>query len=163
MWFLRRYFNFFQCSFQTFLCCGGYSYFWSTYKKHPLCSGSLWISDCHNFFYRFIKGTYQSSIVSNGSIVHMVLMELVGELNNYLKMNGISENWRSHWWSPKKTRNLFGSRSRSRSKGLIYIRYFGIYHKELYSIDILCENSTSTMPVSGREGWVSAVCQAIYS
>ena len=43
-----------------------------------------------------------------------------------------------------------------------FIRYFGIYHKELYSVDILCENSTSTMPVSRREGWVSAVCQAIY-
>jgi hypothetical protein len=22
------------------------------------------------------------------------------------------------------------------------MRYFGIYHKELYSVDILCENST---------------------
>ena len=27
-------------------------------------------------------------------------------------------------------------------------------HKELYSVDILCENSTSTMPVSRKEGWV---------
>ena len=36
-----------------------------------------------------------------------------------------------------------------------FIRYFGIYQKEhVYSIDILCENSTSTMPVSRREGWV---------
>jgi hypothetical protein len=34
------------------------------------------------------------------------------------------------------------------------IPYFGIYHKELYSVDILCENSTSTMPVSRGEGWV---------
>jgi hypothetical protein len=34
------------------------------------------------------------------------------------------------------------------------MRYFGIYHKELYSVDILCENSTSTMPVSRREGWL---------
>ena len=25
---------------------------------------------------------------------------------------------------------------------------------ELYSVDILCENSTSTMPVSRGEGWV---------
>jgi hypothetical protein len=32
--------------------------------------------------------------------------------------------------------------------------YFGIYHKELYSVDIICENSTSTMPVSRGEGWV---------
>ena len=28
------------------------------------------------------------------------------------------------------------------------MRYFGIYHKELYSVDILCKHSTSTMPVS---------------
>jgi hypothetical protein len=28
------------------------------------------------------------------------------------------------------------------------------YHKELYSVDILCENSTSTIPVSRGEGWV---------
>ena len=35
-----------------------------------------------------------------------------------------------------------------------FIRYFGIYHKELYSVDILCENSISTMPVSRGEGWV---------
>ena len=28
-----------------------------------------------------------------------------------------------------------------------------IYHKELYSVDILCENSTTTMPVSRGEGW----------
>jgi hypothetical protein len=34
------------------------------------------------------------------------------------------------------------------------IRYFGIYHKEVYCVDILCENSTSTMPVSSGEGWV---------
>ena len=34
------------------------------------------------------------------------------------------------------------------------MRYFGIYHKELYSVDILCENSASTMPVSRGEGWV---------
>ena len=27
-------------------------------------------------------------------------------------------------------------------------------HKELYSVDILCEHSTSTMPVSRGEGWV---------
>ena len=33
-----------------------------------------------------------------------------------------------------------------------FIQYFGIYHKELYSVDILCENSTSTMPVSHGEG-----------
>ena len=26
--------------------------------------------------------------------------------------------------------------------------------KELYSVDILCKNSTSTMPVSRGEGWV---------
>jgi hypothetical protein len=37
-----------------------------------------------------------------------------------------------------------------------FIRYFGIYHKELYRVDIhvLCENNTSTMPVSRWEGWV---------
>jgi hypothetical protein len=33
-----------------------------------------------------------------------------------------------------------------------FLRYFGIYHKALYSVDILCENSTSTMPVSRGEG-----------
>jgi hypothetical protein len=34
------------------------------------------------------------------------------------------------------------------------MRYFGIYHKELYNVDILCENTTSTMPVSRGEGSV---------
>ena len=34
------------------------------------------------------------------------------------------------------------------------VEYYIIYHKELYSVDILCENSTSTMPVSRGEGWV---------
>ena len=42
-----------------------------------------------------------------------------------------------------------------------FIRYFGIYHKELYSVDILCENSTSTMPVSRGEGWVF-ICLSSY-
>jgi len=37
----------------------------------------------------------------------------------------------------------------------------GIYHKELYSVDILCENSTSTMSVSRGEGWVSS-CLSSY-
>ena len=32
------------------------------------------------------------------------------------------------------------------------VEYYIIYHKELYSVDILCENSTSTMPVSRGEG-----------
>ena len=32
--------------------------------------------------------------------------------------------------------------------------YFDIYHKELYSVDIICENRTSTIPVSRGEGWV---------
>ena len=43
-----------------------------------------------------------------------------------------------------------------------FIRYFGIYHKELYSVDILCENSTSTMPVSRGEGWVFS-CLSSYA
>ena len=42
-----------------------------------------------------------------------------------------------------------------------FIRYFGIYHKELHSVDILCENRTFTMPVSRGKVWFSAVCQAI--
>ena len=33
-------------------------------------------------------------------------------------------------------------------------RYFGIYRKELFSVDILCENSISTMPVSRGEGGI---------
>ena len=43
-----------------------------------------------------------------------------------------------------------------------FIRYVGIYHKELYSVDILCENSTSTMPVSRGEGWVFS-CLSSYA
>jgi hypothetical protein len=35
--------------------------------------------------------------------------------------------------------------------------------KELYSVHILYENSTSTMPVSRGKVGFSAVCQAMYS
>ena len=42
------------------------------------------------------------------------------------------------------------------------MRYFGIHHKELYSVDILCENSSSTMPVSRGEGWVFS-CLSSYT
>ena len=34
------------------------------------------------------------------------------------------------------------------------VEYYNIYHKELYSVNILWENSKSTMPVSRGEGWV---------
>ena len=40
--------------------------------------------------------------------------------------------------------------------------YFGIYHKELYRVDILCENSTSAIPVSRGEGWVYS-CLSSYA
>jgi hypothetical protein len=42
------------------------------------------------------------------------------------------------------------------------MQYFGIYHKELYSVDILCENSTSTMPISRGEGWVLSLLTQHY-
>ena len=35
------------------------------------------------------------------------------------------------------------------------------YIKELYSVDIQCEISTSTMSFSPEKTWVSAACQAI--
>ena len=43
-----------------------------------------------------------------------------------------------------------------------FIRYFGIYHKELYSVDILCENRTSSMPISRGEGWVFSCLSKLY-
>ena len=48
--------------------------------------------------------------------------------------------------------------------------YFYVFCKKCLNIPnhyafckFLCENSTSTMPVSRGEGWVSAICQAMYS